>query len=106
MQFLVVALDYKDSEAGSRRQTARSEHLALGDKMADRGELLYAAAILNDDLQMIGSMMVTEFSSRKKLDAWIKIEPYVTQKVWEKIDIKLCRPGPRFSFPLYSKSQK
>jgi uncharacterized protein YciI len=96
MQFLIVALDHKDSSAPARRQAARAAHLKLGEKMIERGELLYAAAILDDSSQMIGSMMVTDFNSREDLDSWLQAEPYVTQKVWDQIDIKACRPGPSF----------
>jgi uncharacterized protein len=97
MQFLIIAADYKDLDAPGRRQLARTKHLELGDEMFRRGELLYAAAILDNNSQMIGSMMVVEFPSRGDLDRWLEIEPYVTEKVWDHIEIKLCKSGPRFS---------
>jgi uncharacterized protein YciI len=96
MQFLVTAYDGTDSGAQDRRLAARPAHIALGDKYRDEKKHLYAAAILNDDGQMIGSAMVVEFSNRAELDNWLAEEPYVVGKVWEKIEIKPCKVGPSF----------
>ncbi len=97
MQYLITAYDGKDSEALSRRMAARGAHIETGDRMKAAGELHFAAAILNDEGAMIGSMMVTEFSSRAELDSWLKVEPYVTGNVWETIDVQPCRVGPSFA---------
>jgi len=40
---------------------------------------------------MNGSIYIVDFLSRKELDKWLKVEPYVTGKVWEKIDIIPCK---------------
>jgi uncharacterized protein YciI len=93
----VTAYDGTDAGALDRRMAVRNAHLALGSTMRDRGELLYAVAILNDREVMIGSMCILEFPSRSELEAWLKIEPYVTGGVWESIDIVPCRVGPGFS---------
>jgi uncharacterized protein len=45
---------------------------------------------------MIGSMMVVYYPSRQELDDWLKVEPYVVRKVWEKIDIKPCKVASTF----------
>ena len=95
MHFLVTAYDYVG--ALERRLAARAQHLTLGDEMIAKGELKFAAALLDDKEQMIGSVMVTNFSSRTDLDAWLKVEPYVTNKVWERIEVQPCRPGPKFT---------
>lgn len=97
MQFLVTAFDGTDSEALSRRLAVRSAHIELGNKYRDLGHHLYAAAILNETEQMIGSVMIVDFNTRAELDNWLTLEPYVTGKVWEKIDIKPCKVGPSFS---------
>jgi len=44
--------------------------------------------MLNDDGKMIGSVMVLQFETDEELEAWKKSEPYITQKVWETVDIK------------------
>ena len=68
MQFLIVAYDEEDAEALERRMRVRERHLAMGDKMVRAGEVLFAAAILNDEQKMIGSMQVVNFPSRGALD--------------------------------------
>ena len=96
MEFLITAYDGKDSEALSRRMAARTAHLELGNEMIVCGSLLYAAAILDDDNNMIGSSMIVDFPSRKEVDEWLKVEPYVTGEVWKDIEVRKCRSGPAF----------
>lgn len=79
-----------------RRLAARQEHLELGDGMKADGRLLYALALLDEGGTMRGSVMVVDFPSRKALDEWLKVEPYVTQKVWREIEIRACKVGPSF----------
>jgi len=45
---------------------------------------------------MIGSTMIVDFESRKELDQYLESEPYVTGKVWQKIDITPCKIPPVF----------
>lgn len=97
MEFLITAYDGTDAGAMSRRLAARSAHLELGNKMIEEGTLLYAAAILDDDNNMIGSSMIVDFPSRKEVDEWLQIEPYVVGGVWKNIEVKKCRTGPAFS---------
>lgn len=95
MQFIVIAYDYKD--ASQRRLEHREKHIQLGDKMVLDGKALYGITLLDDRGQMNGSIYVLEFSSREELDEWLKIEPYVIGKVWEKIEVIPCRVGPSFT---------
>lgn len=95
MQFLAIARDYAD--ALDRRMAVREEHLARGNDMRDRGELLFAVAILDEDSRMVGSMYVLDVASRQKVDEWLKSEPYVTANVWENIEVLPCRVGPSFT---------
>jgi len=37
---------------------------------------------------MKGSVLIMDFESRKELDDYIANEPYVLEKVWEKIEIE------------------
>ncbi len=97
MQFVVIAYDGKDDKAFERRLAAREEHVALGNRMRDAGQMLYGVAILDDSGKMIGSVMICEFASKAELDQWLKIEPYVTADVWQEIEIKPCRVGPSFA---------
>ena len=96
MQFLVTAYDGIDEKSLERRLAARDEHLALVESMFNRGRNLYAVAITDDNDKMIGSVLIVDFPSRFELDEWLKVEPYVLGKVWDKIDIKPCKVGPLF----------
>lgn len=91
-----MAYDGTDDGAPARRLAARPAHLARGERMRVAGELPYAAALLDDDEQMRGSMMVLDLPDRAAVDRWLEQEPYVTGQVWERVDVSLCRPGPAF----------
>ena len=97
MQFCIMAYDGEDADARERRMAARKAHIALSDKAIARGEQLVGAALLDEDGNMRGSVMIVEFPSRQELDAWLAIEPYVTCNVWQKIEVMPCRLGPSFS---------
>ena len=96
MQFLVIGYDGTDEHATDRRMAAREAHIKLGDQLVADGKLLFGVAILDDSGKMIGSTFIADFSSRAELDAWLAIEPYITGKVWERIEVKPCRVGPSF----------
>lgn len=96
MQFLVIGHDGDDADALDRRLAARQAHLAMGDQMAAAGQLLYAGAFLNDEGKMVGSVVIVDFPSREELDAWLKIEPYLTGDVWREVEVKPFRVGPSF----------
>jgi uncharacterized protein YciI len=87
MHYIVIAHDDIDAGALERRLAAREAHLKLARENFDKGILLYAAGILDDEGVMIGSMLVCDFSSHEELDQWLKIEPYVTGDVWKKIEV-------------------
>ena len=93
MQFLVLGYDGKDDDALDRRLAVRKQHLAVGDRLAADGTLLFAAAILDANARMIGSMLVLDFPSRVELDAWLDVEPYVTGDVWRQVEISPVRVG-------------
>ncbi|MCB0325322.1 MAG: hypothetical protein KDD69_17185 [Bdellovibrionales bacterium] len=96
MQFLVLGYDGKDEGAIDRRMAVREAHLALGDTMRSAGQMLYAAAMLTEEGVMCGSMIVLDVASRAAVDEWLAKEPYVTGKVWERIEVMPCKVGPSF----------
>lgn len=95
MQFLVCGYDGTDDEALERRLRVRDDHIALGDKLVERGNMLFGVALLDGD-RMIGSALVVDFPSREALDAWLEIEPYMVGNVWQRVEISPCRVGPSF----------
>jgi len=97
MQFIVTGYDGKDSKALDRRLAARDAHLKGAKEMADNGRWLYAAAILNDDGKMAGSVIVCEFDSKETMQKeWLDSEPYVLGNVWEKLEITQAQVPPLF----------
>ncbi len=97
MQFVLTAYDGKDQEALERRLSARKEHIELGDKLVASGNMLYGVAILDDEGKMIGSVVILDFPSRKELESWLAIEPYVVSNVWQDVEIKPCKVGPSYT---------
>lgn len=91
MQFLLLAYDGTDEGAQERRLKVRPEHLDKIEKLKKTGEFLFGGAILSENGQMTGSMIVYDFPDRATLDAQLKEEPYIFGKVWEKIEIRPFR---------------
>lgn len=87
MQFVITALDGIDEQASERPQAARSDHIVMGDKLLESGNLWYGATLLNDDGSMKGSMYVMNFPSEDALREYLKQEPYVINDVWKDITI-------------------
>jgi uncharacterized protein len=91
MQFLLMAYDGTDSAAPERRLKVRQTHLDKISNLKKNGEFLFGGAILNDEGKMIGSVIVYEFPDRATLDKRLEDEPYITEGVWKKIEIKPFR---------------
>ena len=89
MQFLVVATDSTDSDARARRLRTRPEHSALIAKLKDAGNFRVGGHTLDDDGNIIGSAVIVDFATRAELDAYLAMEPYAVQRVWD--DIKVTR---------------
>jgi hypothetical protein len=91
MQYILIAYDGTDPEAKERRLKVREEHLVKIAELKRAREFLFGGAILDDDGNMIGSMIVYEYPDRNSLDAMLRNELYFTSGVWKKIDIKPFR---------------
>lgn len=94
MQFLVTALDYTDADALNRRMATREQHLACIRNLITQGHFLSGGALLDDAGKMIGSTIHMEFPDRASLDAQLQKDPYVTGRVWEKIEIRQVKLVP------------
>jgi uncharacterized protein YciI len=91
MQFLVVARDGADDDAIERRKRVRPTHLEAIAPFVDAGNVLVGGAMLSEDGEMIGSMLLMDFPDRTALDAWLEADPYVTGGVWREIDVRPFR---------------
>lgn len=97
MQFIIMAKDGEDEEALNRRLAARDSHLAYGEMAAKTGEQIIAAALLDKNDNMRGSLMIVDFENIEELQKWLDQEAYVTGNVWQNIDIIPCKIAPTFS---------
>ena len=90
-QFLVIAHDGTDAEAGARRQKVREAHLEGARAMTAAGTILVGGAMLDEEGRMRGSAVIVEFPDRAALDDWLARDPYVTGGVWQRIEVKPFR---------------
>ena len=84
MQFMIKALDGKGKLA--IRMEVRPRHLEGMEKL--RSHIICAGGLLDDDGRMKGSVLILDFPSRADLDAYLAAEPYVVEKVWEKVEVE------------------
>ena len=96
MQFLIIARDFQDNNALKRRLEMRDSHLNLNENLRKEGKMLYAGALTDEEGNMIGSCITCNFESRIELDKWLKIEPYIIGKVWDKIEILPFKVAPAY----------
>ncbi|MDN5287854.1 MAG: hypothetical protein JWR38_4128 [Mucilaginibacter sp.] len=87
-QYLVTGYDYTDAGALQRRMNVRPHHLDNLKALKESGNYIVGGAVLNDEGNMIGSVMIMQFETEEELEAWKKNDPYITQKIWESVDIK------------------
>ncbi len=91
MHYVIHAYDHTDEEAPQRRLKARPLHFDRARKLRADGNLVVGGALLSPEGQMIGSMMLVDFADEAGLNTWLETDPYVTGRVWDKIDVKPFR---------------
>lgn len=94
MQFVITALDYTDANALERRMAQREAHLAGVKQLIAKGHFISGGAILDDSGKMIGSSLHMDFPDRAALDAQLQSDPYISGKVWERVEIRQVRLVP------------
>ena len=90
-QYILTAMDGTDAGALDRRMTARPLHFVRARELKASGNFITGGAILNEQGQMIGSMMIIQFETEDQLKEWMDTEPYITGKVWQNIEVKPFR---------------
>ena len=83
MQFIIKAYDGQGML--EKRMEVRPRHLEGMQKLSNH--IICAGGLLDEEGKMKGSALIMDFDSRKELDDYIANEPYVVEKVWEKIEI-------------------
>ncbi len=97
MQFIVIGRDGTDEGALERRMAARDAHLKVCADSVASGNQLIGAAMMDDAGKMNGSVMVMNFDNRADLDAWLAREPYVSGKVWDRVEVIPCKVPDTFA---------
>ena len=69
-----------------KRMAVRPRHLEGMKKLGK--QIICAGGLLDDEGKMKGSALIMDFGSRGELDAYLAAEPYVLEKVWEKIEVE------------------
>lgn len=84
MQFIITAHDGEGML--ERRMQVRTRHLENLEKI--KGRILCAGGLLDEDGKMKGSVLVMEFENRALLDEYLGSEPYLLERVWEKVEVE------------------
>jgi uncharacterized protein YciI len=87
-QYVITAYDFTDTDAQQRRANVRPHHLDKVRELKANNNYIAGGAVLNADEQMIGSVMMVQFENDEQMEAWKNNDPYVTERVWETIDVK------------------
>ena len=90
-QYLIIANDGKDDGALDRREEIRPLHLAGAKKLKENNSFVIGGAMLDDDGNMRGSIMIVQFETKDDFQKWYDNEPYITQGVWKTIEVKPFR---------------
>ena len=85
MQFIITA--YDGPGMLEKRMEVRPRHLENLARVMDK--VICAGGLLDEDGKMKGSTLVMNFDSRADLDKYLDSEPYVTEHVWEKINVEV-----------------
>ncbi len=84
MQFMIKA--YDGANMLEKRMEIRPRHLENMAKIS--GKVICAGGLLDDRGKMKGSVLVMDFDSRDELDQYLRTEPYIVERVWDKIEVE------------------
>ena len=84
MQFLIRAYDGENML--ERRMEVRPRHLANMSRV--NGKVICAGGLRDEEGRMKGSALVMEFPGQAELEEYLNSEPYITEHVWEKVEVE------------------
>jgi hypothetical protein len=93
VHFLVLAWDAPGEESVAKRDAARSSHSASIRELWEQGHVVLGAGILDDAGVVRGSLVVVDYPSRDEVDGYLATEPFVTNAVWERVEVHPLRVG-------------
>ena len=84
MQYVVTAYDGENKL--EERMRVRPQHLENIARID--GKVVCAGGLLDEYGKMKGSVLILDFDSREKVDAYLASEPYITEAVWDKVTVE------------------
>ena len=87
-QYVIIAQDGSDEQALERRHSVRPDHLASAKKLKDNNNFVTGGAILDEEGNMRGSVMIVQFETEAAFQQWYQDEPYIKGGVWKTIEVK------------------
>lgn len=84
MQFMIKAYDGEGML--ERRMEVRPRHLEGMKKLGKH--IVCAGGLLDGEGKMKGSALILDLPDRAALEDYLKNEPYVTEHIWEKIEVE------------------
>ena len=90
-QYVIIARDGMDEEALPRRLATRPLHLSGAAVLKTKNQFIIGGAMLNESGEMNGSVMIVQFEDDNAFQEWYDQEPYITQGVWQTIEVKPFR---------------
>jgi hypothetical protein len=90
VHFLVLAWDVSD-DGEARRDAARPAHAESIRELWEQGRVVLGAGILDDAGMVRGSLVVVDYPNRDEVDAYLAHEPFVTERVWDRVEVHPLR---------------
>jgi uncharacterized protein YciI len=87
MQFVIIARDGTGPDAIAKRKAIRPAHLEAIRPLIEAGNVPLGGAMLNEDGEMVGSVMIVDLPAREDVDEWLAAECYVTSGVWNEVEV-------------------
>jgi uncharacterized protein len=84
---MVLAWDHEGEAGAARRDAARAAHTASIRMLWEKGHVVLGAGIRDDDGAITGSLVIVEYPSRDDVDRYLESEPFVSQSVWERVEV-------------------
>ncbi len=91
MQFVILAKDVPGEDTLRRRGNARTEHMEGIRVLKQSGQIIDGGALLDDDGNMCGSLILCDFPDRAALDAYLDSEIFKREGIWGKIEVRPFR---------------
>ncbi len=94
MHFVLIGDDKTDPAAPARRIATRPRHIENLITWAKAGKLILSGPRMPDDETTTGSLQFFDVADRAEMDAYMAVEPFATEGVWQHVKILPFRVAP------------